>query len=123
MIPSIAVILEYITLAIDLLTVVVIVFGVLLFIYDFINQFLTSEVRDLSHILDFKLSRVHLGNFLLAALELLIAADIIETIITHSLESLYFLALVVVIRTIISHFLSKEIEAFEKANASNVKKQ
>jgi len=48
----------------------------------------------------------------LFALEFLIAADIIATVIHPKFEEIAILASIVVIRTMISYFLEKEIEKF-----------
>ena len=51
-----------------------------------------------------------LGAYVLFALELLIAADIVESIIKPTFDDIAKLAALVVIRTIISYFLGKEID-------------
>lgn len=60
-----------------------------------------------------------LGNYLLFGLELMIAADIIHTAISRTQEDLIFLAVLVIIRTIISYFLSKELESLDKKTAAD----
>lgn len=52
----------------------------------------------------------YMGTYILFGLEILIAADIIETIMNPTMEEIVFLAAVVVIRTVISYFLGKEME-------------
>ena len=54
--------------------------------------------------------RIALGSYLVLALEFFIAGDIIKTIITPTWESLAVLGAIVVIRTILSYFLTKEIK-------------
>jgi len=49
-----------------------------------------------------------LGSFILLSLEILIAADIIKSILEPSLEDLLILGAIVIIRTIMSYFLEKE---------------
>lgn len=56
--------------------------------------------------------RHQLGEYLLLGLEFLIAADIIGTISHPTLNSIAILGSVVIIRTIISYFLEKEIAEF-----------
>jgi len=53
--------------------------------------------------------RHRFGSYLLLGLEFLIAADIILTITHPTLEEIAILASIVVIRTIISYFLDKEM--------------
>ena len=51
-----------------------------------------------------------LGAYVLFSLEILIAADIVESIIKPTFEDIGKLAALVVIRTVISYFLGKEID-------------
>ena len=57
--------------------------------------------------------KMYLGSYVLLSLEVLIASDIIETILNPSIEDILILAGVVVIRTAISYFLGKEMESIE----------
>ena len=54
--------------------------------------------------------RIKLGQYLLLGLEMLIASDIIQTIIDPSMEELAIVGSVVVIRTVLSFFLNREIK-------------
>lgn len=54
--------------------------------------------------------RIKLGSYLVVALEFFIASDIIKTIITPSWQSLGILGAIVVIRTILSYFLTKDLK-------------
>ena len=58
--------------------------------------------------------RADLGTYLLLALEVLIAADIIKSIVEPDLIDLGILAGIVAIRTILSVFLNKEIQEIDK---------
>ncbi|MFO7887159.1 MAG: DUF1622 domain-containing protein [Eubacteriales bacterium] len=57
--------------------------------------------------------RIKLGSYILIGLEILIVADIIETIINPTLEEVARLGAIVLIRTFISYFLEKELETHE----------
>ncbi len=57
-----------------------------------------------------ELIRIKLGSYLVLALEFFIASDIIKTIITPSWEGLGILGAIVVIRTILSYFLTKDLK-------------
>lgn len=59
------------------------------------------------------LVKIEMGSYVLLSLEVLIAADIIDSILKPTFEDLYRLGAVVVIRTIISFFLNKEIKEAE----------
>ena len=52
------------------------------------------------------------GSYLLLALEFIIAADIIATFTHPTLEEVAFLGGIVVIRTVISYFIEKEIALY-----------
>ncbi|TVR89514.1 MAG: DUF1622 domain-containing protein [Saprospirales bacterium] len=60
--------------------------------------------------------RHQFASFLLLALEFLIAADIILTVIHPTFEEIAILASIVAIRTVISYFLEKEIRDFNAQN-------
>ncbi|WP_239990294.1 DUF1622 domain-containing protein [Ignatzschineria cameli] len=69
--------------------------------------------------------KVYLGSYILLSLEILIASDIIETIMNPSIDDMLILGGIVVIRTAISYFLGKEIEAgnAEKEIAEHKKRE
>jgi uncharacterized membrane protein len=54
--------------------------------------------------------RIRLGGYLVLALEFFIAGDIIKTIITPTWESLGILGAIVVIRTVLSYFLTMDLK-------------
>ena len=59
----------------------------------------------------FNTAKIRLGNALLLGLEILVVADVIETItVKPTLGSLVFLAGLVVVRTIVSWTLTLEVE-------------
>ncbi|MCX7888331.1 MAG: DUF1622 domain-containing protein [Rhodobacteraceae bacterium] len=64
-------------------------------------------------------ARVELGRYILAGLELLIVADIIHTTLSLTLWNLLFLALLVMIRSVISYFLLHELDALERAGTGH----
>ena len=60
---------------------------------------------------DFNLFKVELGEALLLGLEILVLADVIETItVTPTFESLAYLAAIVIVRTAVSWTLTLEAE-------------
>ena len=58
-----------------------------------------------------ELLRLHLGSYLLLGLEILVAADIIRTIVTPTINELIILGSIVTIRTVLNYFLNKELGA------------
>lgn len=65
--------------------------------------------------------RHQLGSYLLLGLEYLIAADIIGTITHPTLKDVAVLGSIVLIRTVISHFLEKEIAEFSVTHKESKK--
>jgi len=57
--------------------------------------------------------RLELTGKIVFGLEFLIAADILETIISPTQEELVMLAVVVIIRTVLGYFLEKEAKEFQ----------
>jgi uncharacterized membrane protein len=102
---------EYLYLAIGTIGVAIIVWGVILSMYKLIKlEF--SRVKDKSIYRERESVRHIFATYLLLALEFLIAADIIATVIHPKFEEIAILASTVAIRTVISYFLEKEIEKF-----------
>ena len=54
--------------------------------------------------------RLHLGRFLVLGLEFQLGADILGTAVAPTFEEMQLLAAIVVIRTVLNYFLSKELE-------------
>ncbi len=59
---------------------------------------------------DLQIARCELGTKLVFALELMIVSDLLQTIISRSIDDLIFLGGLVVIRTTIAYFLNREIQ-------------
>jgi len=59
--------------------------------------------------------RGEIGLYILLSIDIMIIADLINSMISESIESLMYLGAIVVIRTIISYFLEKEVDdVYEK---------
>ena len=102
-------IFDFIVVCLNFLSIFVIVWGVLIAGIDFVRYELTEKDR-LVAARENNFIRNYFGSYVLLGLEILIAADIIETIIHPTFEDIVRLAAVVIIRTVISYFLNKEIE-------------
>lgn len=63
--------------------------------------------------------RHQLGGYLLLGLELLIAADVLETIVHPTLLEIGLLGGIVAIRTVIGFFLDREITAFHRSGEAD----
>lgn len=111
-------ILNLIATGISVFSIGVIIYGTLIaFIAIIRNEFSKDKYRGIRSI------RAEFGSYLLLGLELLIGADIIKTIIEPSYEELITLAGIVIVRTVMSVFLNreiKELESDDKKNDSNL---
>lgn len=76
----------------------------------FTGNYSTTNIRKL---------RATFGTYLLLGLEFLIASDILKTVLEPSLNELAILGGIVIIRTILSIFLNKEIKQLESENIEN----
>ncbi len=105
-------VLEYISLGIGIVAVITIIWGVIKGSVELVRVELSKpSIRGERHI-SFEQVRYDIGTHLLLGLEFLIAADIIRTIVRPSLEELAILGSIVVIRTVISYFLGKDIRQY-----------
>jgi uncharacterized membrane protein len=100
---------EYILLISFVLNVVgalITFWGVLLSILDFLYKefFNRRKVIELNEKI-----RLKLGSYLVLSLEFFIAGDIVKTITTPTWESLGMLGAIVVIRTVLSYFLTQDL--------------
>lgn len=99
-----------ITEIIDLVAILFILWGFIKAMFDFFA--LKIKNRTVSNT-DIRSIRCYLGTYLLLGLEIMIVADIIKTVLNQTREELIFLGGIVIIRTILSYFLNKEIEQIE----------
>ena len=100
----------------DLLAVVISVTSLLIVTYGAligIISFLKNEIRRFTggySITNIRKLRATFGTYLLLGLEFLIASDILKTVLEPTLNELALLGGIVVLRTILSVFLNKEIK-------------
>ena len=101
-----------IVLALDVVSIFIILFGA---IFSFIKLIQPEKEQDYSSVLHKnKCIKAYLGSYILLSLEFLIVADIIESIINPTFQDIIKLAMIVLIRTMISYFLNKEISEFSE---------
>ena len=103
-------ILQILVTILDWLSVLVIIYGVLMQFIGFIISEFTAKDRRIA-VEKVTMLKNFLGTYILFALEILIGADIIESILDPSINHILSLAALVIIRTIISYFLNKEIKS------------
>lgn len=105
-------ILDMIVIIIDIFSVIVLVYGVIACAKTFLITRFTIKNRK-EEFIETTIMKNQLGSYVLLSLEILIAADIIETIVSPTITDIALLAVTVVIRTVISYFLNKEIKDSE----------
>ena len=100
--------IELISLGIEMIAVIIIVFAVLYGTLHFVFQTLQKQLVARER---FRQYKRRLGNALLLSLEILVAADVIRTVaLEPTLANVSVLGLLVVIRTFLSWSLVVEIE-------------
>lgn len=110
---SVVRILETLAFITGCVSMVVVLYGTLV---SFLS-FLKNEIRRISGKFSYQRIRVlraDLGTYLLFGLEILIASDVLKTIIEPSFMELGILAGIVILRTVLSVFLNREINEIEK---------
>lgn len=100
-------IINTVSFVLNIVGALITMWGIILSLFGFLKKELFSRGDSI------KLNetiRIKLGSYLVLALEFFIASDIIRTIITPTWESLGILGAIVVIRTILSYFLTKDLK-------------
>lgn len=106
-------ILQALVNILEWLSIIIIIYGVMIQFVGFIKSEFTCKKRSLATQKVLMLKNF-LGIYILFSLEVLICADIIESILDPSLNHILSLSAIVIIRTVISYFLNKEIESEDK---------
>ena len=101
-------VLEQIALWIDLVGIAIVMYGFGLAAWDLIGSEF-ARLRGSFSIHRMHEVRIQLGGYILTAIEFMIASDIIHTVLSRELVDLAFVSALVVIRTAISFFLSREV--------------
>ena len=100
-------IINNISLLLNIIGALIIIWGAGISLFEFLKK----EIVDRSKAMQLNEAiRIRLGSYLVLALEFFIAGDIIKTIITPTWESLGILGAIVVIRTVLSYFLTKDLK-------------
>ncbi|SFJ29467.1 DUF1622 domain-containing protein [Jannaschia pohangensis] len=104
--------MEYLVVAIDIVSCVILLIGVGRFISGFLRAELSGDAK--ARVRGVNSERVELGRYILAGLELFIVSDILHTALSLAMADLVFLGLLVIIRSLISYFLDRELEQVKK---------
>jgi uncharacterized membrane protein len=100
-------VINVVSFSLSIIGAAITVWGILLSLVDFIKK--EFSCKD-DCIKSNELVRVKVGSYLVLALEFFIASDIIKTIITPTWDGLGVLGAIVVIRTVLSYFLTKDLK-------------
>jgi len=104
--------IKYIEAVISVISCAIVVYGAIIsFIAIIKTEF--CRFKGTYDIIQLRVIRADLGTYLLLGLELLIAADILQTILEPSTQELLILGGIVLLRTVLSYFLNKEIEEID----------
>jgi len=102
-------IVQQIASIISYVSLVIIAYGALIATVQFIRNEL-NRFNGRYSVERLNLVRMNFGYYLLIGLEFLIASDIIYTILDPDLQDLAVLGGIVVIRTVLTYFLNKEVQ-------------
>lgn len=100
-------IINNISFTLNIIGALITIWGIIISLLDFLKKeiFERKDAVKLNEAI-----RIKLGSYLVLALEFFIAGDIVKTIITPTWQSLGILGAIVVIRTILSYFLTKDLK-------------
>ncbi len=93
--------------ALNIIGALITIWGIVISLFEFLKKEISQRKESIQ--LN-EAIRIKLGSYLVLALEFFIAGDIVKTIITPTWESLGILGAIVVIRTILSYFLTKDLK-------------
>lgn len=100
---------------ISVTSLLIVTYGALIGVISFFRNELKRLTRNYS-ITNIRKLRAVFGTYLLLGLEFLIASDILKTVLEPTLNELAILGGIVVLRTVLSVFLNKEIKELETEN-------
>jgi uncharacterized membrane protein len=110
--------LEWVSAGIDLCAIALLLIGALRFILGVAKAEVSGE--EVLRLRGTNRERIELGRYILAGLELLIVSDIIHTALSLALADLLYLGFLVLIRSVISIFLERELGELRREMAEPV---
>lgn len=111
-------VLQIVSDVISITSVSVVIYGTGIAVFKFFKNEIFRFSKKYS-IHQLRVLRADLGTYLLLGLELLIASDILKTIIEPVLNELMVLGGIVLLRTVLSFFLDREIRLIEREGRKN----
>ena len=113
---------DYVYTILNLLATIISVISLLIVTYGALIAFIAFTINELKRFtgkytsINIRRLRATFGTYLLLGLEFLIASDILKTVLEPTLNELAILGGIVVLRTVLSVFLNKEIKELEAEN-------
>lgn len=98
--------------SISLIGILIILSGVLMALYQYATHMLSGRIKTQDSIIN--AIRLNLGRVLILGLEFIVAADLIGTTTTPDYYAVGILACIVLIRTLLSYTLNRELMALSK---------
>lgn len=110
--PWLIEIFEVLAAVIDIAAIILLLIGA----GRFVTGVIVAEVakRGAERVSRTNRERIELGRYILAGLELFIVSDVIHTALSLRFADLVFLLLLVIIRSITSYFLDRELKQLKK---------
>lgn len=100
-------VINNVSFVLNIIGALITIWGIIISLFEFLKK----EIANRAQVVQLNETiRLKLGSYLVLALEFFIAGDIVKTVITPSWESLGILGAIVVIRTILSYFLTKDLK-------------
>lgn len=101
--------LNILVVVISSISLAIVVYGAVIAFYEFLRNELKRFAGNYT-VTNIRKLRADLGTYLLLGLEFLIASDILKTVLEPGLDELAILGGIVVLRTVLSIFLNREIK-------------
>ena len=108
--------LDWLMTILNLASIIILVFGVFLVLKTLFDWRTLKKDYGQRNSRNAEIRKL-LASYILLSLEVLVVADIIESVIKPTWTDILKLALIILIRTIISYFLNLEIEEQQRAKA------
>lgn len=102
-------ILNFIANILLVISILIIAYGAFIAIFCFIKSEIKNGAADFNGL---RKARTKLGSYLLLGLDILIAADVLKTILEPDYRQLASLLTVVIIRTVLALLINRDIKAF-----------
>jgi len=99
-------VISNISFGLNVIGALITIWGIIISLFEFLKKEILNRKNAI--VLNESI-RLQLGSYLVLALEFFIAGDIVKTVITPTWQSLGILGAIVVIRTILSYFLTKDL--------------